>query len=134
MEIPRLCLTQKCFESCLVHSIPCTSCDLPEKLFCTSKVYSSTTIRLHTYTLYTTFHAEMSRQSEKNARYMTAEFLFILKFACSWLYLRLVSRTWHRYLREESFSMLHTNQKQLKVPFPKLFFFHLGMPFHLNKG
>lgn len=87
--ICRLCLARKWVESCLVHSIPCASCDMPEKLFCNST--------------YTTFYAEMSRQCEKNSRYMTAEFVFILKFVCSWLYLRLVCRTWHRYLKGRKF-------------------------------
>ena len=87
--ICRLCLARKWVESCLVHSIPCASCDMPEKLFCNST--------------YTTFYAEMSRQCEKNSRYMTAEFVFILKFVCSWLYLRLACRTWHRYLKGRKF-------------------------------
>ena len=87
--ICRLCLARKWVESCLVHSTPCASCDMPEKLFCNST--------------YTTFYAEMSRQSEKNSRYMTAEFVFILKFVCSWLYLRLVCHTWHRYLKGRKF-------------------------------
>lgn len=34
--ICRLCLARKCVESCLVQSIPCASCDMPEKLFCDS--------------------------------------------------------------------------------------------------
>ena len=29
--ICRLCLARKCVESCLVHSIPCAPCDIPQR-------------------------------------------------------------------------------------------------------